>query len=298
MSLAELTRFLDVIPDAVVVVTREKRVVSANARACEVFQYPPEGLINLSLETLLPDDVRERHNHHVEDYFSSPTMRPMGSGLSLNGRRRDGSLFPVDIMLNRVEMGGMPVAVAIIRDISQQKAREQKLRQESVTDELTTLLNRKQFNLDLSHQLGTLRRTGIGCALVTYDFDHFKSINDNHGHPTGDIVLREASRRILEQLRSGDRAYRVGGEEFALILPGTDLDDAAGIAERVRHTIATEAFYSGDTLIHATVSVGIAQLWPGDDSIGEIIRRADRALYRAKNRGRNQICSETDMDIA
>jgi diguanylate cyclase (GGDEF)-like protein len=122
------------------------------------------------------------------------------------------------------------------------------------------------------------------------DVDHFKAVNDEHGHPAGDAVLRELSRLLKEQVRTVDSIGRYGGEEFVVLLPHTPTDEAHQTADRLRRSVDTHAFRHGEKALHVTVSVGVAT-YPGDGiaSAEDLIREADKALYRAKQSGRNQV---------
>jgi diguanylate cyclase (GGDEF)-like protein len=122
-----------------------------------------------------------------------------------------------------------------------------------------------------------------------YDFDHFKDINDRHGHAMGDEVLKKAAILVKDQLRAYDHAYRLGGEEFAILLSGLKTKDARAFAERIRQSIETAVFELEDTSIRATISVGIAEFRHSDNTFDDALRRADDALYKSKARSRNTI---------
>ncbi len=153
------------------------------------------------------------------------------------------------------------------------------------TDALTGLRNRRSFEETLDVELERAARTGESVALILGDLDHFKSINDDFGHPAGDEVLRRASKALEETIRRVDSAYRIGGEEFAIIAPGIDTASAHLLAERVRKAIAT-ALVSGPRPV--TASLGVA-LYPehGADP-ASVIAQADAATYQAKARGRDR----------
>jgi diguanylate cyclase (GGDEF)-like protein len=155
----------------------------------------------------------------------------------------------------------------------------------ALTDGLTGVSNHRAFQ----EHLTTLLASGKGpVSLVMVDIDHFKQINDQHGHQTGDRILAHVAGVLAYGIRQGDMVARYGGEEFALVLAGTPLDGALMLAERLRESVATTPCVEGDQLLTATVSVGVATRLPGDDLEGPgLIRQADEALYAAKHRGRN-----------
>lgn len=155
-------------------------------------------------------------------------------------------------------------------------------------DSLTLLLNRRAFDEELAEMFARQQRFGERFALLMFDLDRFKQINDTHGHAVGDDVLRATSRALAADLRPFDRLFRIGGEEFAAILSGSDGAAARMAAERLRQAVAAQTITIGGTAIQATVSVGVAIATAGSQP-DTLIRAADAALYRAKEAGRNQV---------
>jgi diguanylate cyclase (GGDEF)-like protein len=164
------------------------------------------------------------------------------------------------------------------------------LEKTSVTDELTDLRNLRYFRARLFEEDALARRTGSVYALVIFDLDHFKRVNDKFGHLTGDKVLIAVARALGSVSRQADTAARVGGEEFALLLPQTDCAEAATLAERVRAEIGKQTINTGQTSVSVTASAGVAS---SQDLIGSspdaLYAAADDALYRAKRAGRNRV---------
>jgi two-component system cell cycle response regulator len=158
-------------------------------------------------------------------------------------------------------------------------------------DELTGLHNRRYVFEHLSGLLGRMTAGGGATALMLFDIDHFKQVNDRHGHPAGDEVLRKLAERAVRQVRSVDLVGRVGGEEFVAVMPETSLGEAVAIAERLRVAVADEPFtlQGNSDKVTVTVSVGIAVTGEGSDTLESLLKRADDALYAAKNAGRNRI---------
>lgn len=166
----------------------------------------------------------------------------------------------------------------------------------SITDDLTGLLNRCYFFEELSKELNRADRSGPPFSLIMLDLDEFKKINDTYGHLTGDMVLKKTADIIKKHMRSSDLPCRYGGEEFCIILPDTSIPGAMAKAEKLREDIATAQYDSDETdeKISITCSIGMAQYDTGDTNVNEIIRRADRALYKAKDAGRNKVASYVD----
>ncbi|MEJ2686929.1 MAG: GGDEF domain-containing protein [Gammaproteobacteria bacterium] len=179
------------------------------------------------------------------------------------------------------------------RELDLALAREQQL---SRTDGLTRIGNRRYFFDLATHECAEAKRYGRGLAVVLFDVDHFKRINDTVGHQAGDDVLRCVARIAEKHLREVDILARYGGEEFIVLLPGSSAREAAGVAERIRTSIAATCEPAGETPVTVTISVGVAE-FPGHASgLDPLVRCADRALYQAKRSGRNRtviFCAQT-----
>jgi len=164
----------------------------------------------------------------------------------------------------------------------------------AITDALTGLHNRRYMESHLATLAEQAASRGKPLALMMLDIDYFKSINDNHGHDAGDDVLREFAVRIRKSIRGIDLACRYGGEEFVIVMPETDMHVAGVVAERLRRAIAGEPFAinKGASRIDVTISIGLATLESKGEPIADVLKRADKALYRAKHDGRNRVVSQ------
>jgi diguanylate cyclase (GGDEF)-like protein len=164
------------------------------------------------------------------------------------------------------------------------------------TDALTGLHNRRALDARLSDEVQRTRRFGQFFSVLLIDIDKFKDINDRHGHLFGDQVLRGLGGVLHQQLRDVDFVARFGGEEFVMILPGTDGPGARHVADRVRAAVAAAAFHQADgTPVPVTVSVGVACFPENAETSEQLLERADRALYHAKQTGRNRVCLYRDV---
>ena len=159
------------------------------------------------------------------------------------------------------------------------------------TDPLTGVHNRRSFMAFATKEFLRSRRYSHIFSAIQMDIDHFKKINDTHGHAAGDEVLKAFTANCLEVLRESDVLGRIGGEEFSIILPETDLAGALIVAERFRQTIADLKVYVDEQIVHFTVSIGVTNLRQDDTGIEAVLRRADEALYLAKTGGRNKVVS-------
>jgi two-component system cell cycle response regulator len=160
----------------------------------------------------------------------------------------------------------------------------------AITDALTGLHNRRYMETHLATLADQAASRGTPLALMMLDIDYFKAINDTYGHDAGDDVLREFAMRVRKSIRGIDLACRYGGEEFVIVMPETDLHVAGMVAERLRRSVANEPFavHKGEKRIEVTTSIGISTLEQKGEPIADVMKRADTALYRAKNDGRNR----------
>ena len=163
----------------------------------------------------------------------------------------------------------------------------QLVQHEAGTDALTGQPNRRALDELLKQQVNMAHSTGRAFSVLLLDIDHFKLVNDTHGHGAGDDTLRAFVQRVREHLRQGDTCARYGGEEFVVVLPGTTLVAALEVAERLRHGVA-EASLMSVPLVRTTVSIGAAQYVSGE-TVEQLLARADTAVYAAKRGGRNQV---------
>jgi diguanylate cyclase (GGDEF)-like protein/PAS domain S-box-containing protein len=257
-----------------------------NARAREVFQIDSREALGKSLDAFFvhPADrwrfVETLDSHRFVQQYEALMNRSSGARFwaSLNARR-----VPVD----REER----VLIAL-SDISQRKRLENRLRQAADYDDLTGLHSRRHFDEVMERERERADRYEHPTCLMMIDLDRFKEINDQFGHPAGDLYLRRFADTCRKLLRSTDVMGRVGGEEFAVLLPETKLEEAEEIAERIRHTVADLHVNTDGQEFGTSVSIGVVTMGPGE-SVQCAIARADRALYQAKAAGRNAVRTES-----
>ena len=196
----------------------------------------------------------------------------------------------VSILALRNAAGEVTHFVAIERDVTEQKELERQLETLSRTDPLTGLLNRRSLEDYLAKEYSRFERHGTKFSALLLDIDHFKSINDRYGHSSGDRVLKMLADSCTASLRKYDVMARYGGEEFCVILPNTNGDKAAVLAEKLRTRIAARTAKVGAGEVRVTASIGLSEVQATDKNPGAILERADAALYEAKQSGRNRVC--------
>ncbi len=182
--------------------------------------------------------------------------------------------------------------IGVVQDITERKEMEWRLEHEARTDALTGCATRRHFMEQANMELARVRRYGGKLSMLMLDLDHFKRVNDSHGHHVGDLTLQKLAQVCHEVLRQGDIAGRLGGEEFGVLLVETDKASAMEAAERLRLAIAAaEVPLEDGGCVRFTASIGVATAEPGDGNIEAVFKRADHALYEAKNNGRNRVAA-------
>jgi len=196
-----------------------------------------------------------------------------------------GRVTPLDM-----EHGG---AVISHLNITDRKLIEFDLARLAATDPLTDLSNRRYFLEHAELEVERVRRFGAAAAVMMFDLDHFKSVNDTYGHAMGDQALRCLAQACKAAIRQIDVLARLGGEEFIVMLPGINAADACEVAEKLRALVSETPIEEGQNRIKLTASFGVAEIWPSDQRIDDAMSRADSALYAAKRAGRNRVMSFT-----
>jgi diguanylate cyclase (GGDEF)-like protein len=177
----------------------------------------------------------------------------------------------------------------VARDITQRKGAQEKLRILATFDDLTGLMNRAAIKSFLAREMDRATCEDRALSVILLDLDHFKLVNDTHGHAAGDIVLQAAAQRIKSSLRGYDEVGRYGGEEFLIVAPSCSIENVMTLVERIRNNIGNTPVDIDGKMLPISCSLGAASIATGQrEDIDALIERADAALYRAKANGRNQ----------
>ncbi len=277
----------DLMPDAIAAVSNKGVIAHVNSQLSAMFGYAKEELIGSPIEILLPERVRARHVHHRVDYHAEPQVRAMSKRQNLFGRRKDGSEFPVDIMLSPICSLADKQVIAVIRDVSAAEEAREKLKQLAYTDQLTGLPNRAALYRDLGKRfVSDVSTPGEAVAVALFDLDGFKDINDTMGHSVGDSLLQSITLRWMTTVSEDVPLYRLGGDEFVVVIPASEglLRIIATVHEMINRL--GEPFELCGKPVSIGTSVGIATGPDAGADIEELLASADLALYRAKAMGR------------
>jgi diguanylate cyclase (GGDEF)-like protein len=234
------------------------------------------------------DSVSRRHAHFV----SKAKSWLVSDDGSTNGTYcNDEQVLRENVLCNgdRVKIGSTIFKFLSGADVEAQYHEE--IYRLTIVDGLTQVHNKRYLYEALERELIRGRRHGRNLAVLMFDIDHFKRINDLHGHLAGDFVLKELARIVQSRIRRDEVFARYGGEEFCIILPETMLEGAVELGERLRQQLEGHSFVFQQDTMKATISVGCAVLGDEDRNAGELLKRADERLYEAKNSGRNRVCS-------
>ncbi|MHB1939144.1 MAG: sensor domain-containing protein, partial [Acidobacteriaceae bacterium] len=289
---ARYRRLLEAAPDAMVVVNQDGEIVLLNAQAERQFGYRRDELLGHKVQSIIPKGFAERLAADGTRTVEETLAQQIGMGIELEGMRKDGSGFPIEIMLSPLGSPKGILVTAAIRDITDRKAAEEKVQHLAYCDALTGLPNRILLQDRLTKALAGARRRKDKVALLFLDLDRFKDINNAFGHPLGDLLLQEFAKRLERCVREQDSVARLdvgrlNGDEFLIVLTGIkDISEAAVAAKRFMDTMTAEVAVQGHSLV-ITCSLGIS-IFPEHGADGEtLLKNADAAMYCAKDRGRN-----------
>jgi two-component system cell cycle response regulator len=289
LSEERLKGIIDLAHDAIVVVGEDQRIGLFNPAAERMFGYGAADMLGQPLSRLLPERNRPSHARHVEEFAAiGNASRPMTERPVVTGLKSDGTEFPAEISISQSPTPVGRLFTAVIRDVTERKRVEDELRRLATTDPLTGAANRRHFLERAQLELARVKRYGDPVSILMMDIDHFKRVNDSRGHAAGDLALQMLVGACHEMLRETDLLGRLGGEEFAVLLPETTDDDAFDVAERLRRGLEALAIPHDPEPFHFTVSIGLTRCEAADAGIEQPIARADKGLYEAKKEGRNR----------
>jgi len=297
---------IDDSPTAIILADQAGVIQMVNKQVETLFGYARDELVGQPIEILLPQRARGKHIDLRNRYTLNPLIRPMGTGRDLYAAHKNGDEIHVEIGLTPILSAGSTYILSTIIDLTWRKLSEEKilglsaqleesvreLSQLATTDSLTQLSNRRAFSEQLNLSLYTAARNSDQVSLMMMDIDNFKQYNDTYGHPAGDRLLVELAQLLLNSSRMDDCIARVGGEEFAVILPSTGKDDALKIAQRylslIRetrwpHRLVTTSIGTASIVLDNDPDIDLAAL------SARLVSEADQALYASKSGGKDRV---------
>lgn len=265
--------------DIILYVDKNGNIVDSNQRALEEYGCTKEQLLKKTIQEI-------RHPSTLLDY-ERQMRQAEAEGVVFESlhQRSDGTYFPVEVSVKGTQTGSGTLRIHIIRDITKRKEQEERIAWLARYDSLTGIQNRGSFIVHLEQEIQRVNRSGGQFAVMLFDIDKFKQINDRYGHEAGDLVLRHVAARVGEALRVTDQFGRFGGDEFVVLQTEViELGDVAHLAERIQEAASVPVTYHGISL-RVSVSIGIC-LFPGDaGDTDSLLLYADKAMYRAKKDG-------------
>jgi diguanylate cyclase (GGDEF)-like protein/PAS domain S-box-containing protein len=262
---------------------RTGRIVDANPAAVHFYGYPADTLRTMALSEINAQDETSIFKEMVE------SRRQKRTYFIHRHRLSDGEVRDVEVYSGPIMVQGNQLLYSVIHDITERVRLEREMKRLATTDSLTGAANRHEFFRLAELELRRALRYGHTLAVIMLDIDYFKSINDTHGHQTGDAVLKALSALVRAALRDTDIFGRLGGEEFAAVLPETDLAGGVLVADRLRRELSALTVRLREVAVRFTVSIGVSETRKTDKAIEETVNRADEALYKAKRMGRNRV---------
>lgn len=275
-------KLFEAAPVPMVLVDSQGLLRAANEQAAAVLGTSRDALVGAPVGSFFEEEGEQRR--------LAQALAETGSLDAVTTRLvpRTGPAIWCFVSARPVSLGDSTTLMVSFQDISEQKRVEELLRDLATKDSLTGVFNRRRFFDTAEAEFARADRYPGDVAVALLDLDHFKGVNDRFGHGTGDDALREVARTVTSATRRQDCVARYGGEEFVVLLPGTSLRGASAIAERMRAAVSELSLQHDGTRVPLTISVGVAVRGPGE-SVLATLGRADQALYRAKDRGRNRV---------
>ena len=326
---ARFRAVIDAANDPYIEMDAKGLIVEWNNKAVAVFGWERNEVLGQPVEkAIIPERYRDAHRMGFTRYLETGEARLLGERFEIAGLRRDGTEFPVELLLWTTTVGGTTRFNAFAQDITERMASQEQiadeanrrlqvwvaelerrnseiteltetsegLRVQTLRDPLTNLLNRRYMEESLEREILRARRGNKHLGLIMLDADHFKTVNDTLGHEGGDAILQRLAIFLQTSIRGGDIACRYGGEEFLLILPDAPLEATRQRAEGLRNEVKNiEVAVEGQKVSLPTLSLGVAVFPEHGATRQALLRAADAALYSAKNGGRDRVVSADEL---
>lgn len=283
---------LDNMLDGVLTVNAQGVIESYNNAAADIFGYSAEEVVGRNLTMLLPNPTKSLQDTYLERYLLSIEKQMLGTQREAEGQHKNGRRFPISLSVSTLVRSDKTMFIAIVRDITQQRQHEEEIYRLAFYDPLTRLPNRRLLFDRLKQAMANAHRTGQHGALMFLDLDHFKQLNDSLGHDVGDLLLQQVAMRLLAGVREGDSVARMGGDEFVMLIEAlsSEPEEAATQAESIAYKILQQLGKPYQLREHhylITPSIGIVLFINQLETMEDLLKKADVAMYQAKAAGRN-----------
>jgi diguanylate cyclase (GGDEF)-like protein/PAS domain S-box-containing protein len=280
-------KILELAAEGIVTIDTEGKLISFNRAAQKIFGYSEAEVLGKNVSLLMPPPHRDNHDKYISRYLQTGQAHLIGKTRELQGRRKDGMPFSMELSVTEIKLGDAHFFTAMLRDVSEQKLAIKRIEQLAHYDELTHLPNRSLFYDRLGQAIMTAKRSHGSIALIYIDLDGFKKVNDMMGHHMGDLLLGKVAERLRLCVRESDTLARLGGDEFTILLNDTHAkENVELVAEKIIDSIAQPFDLEGQAA-QIGASIGIAR-YPDDASTGgTLLIVADKAMYAAKAAGKN-----------
>lgn len=289
-----LRKIMETMVDALVIIDEDGIVETFNPAAERMFGRSAAEVIGHSVNALMPETEAEAHDAHLKRYLAQGDSRVIGIGREIRGRRKDGVTFPLEIALSELRLGERRYFIGVLRDMTERKQNEERLRFLATRDHLTGLPNRALFREKLEEAVARADDKGHLVGVLFIDLDHFKNINDTMGHSVGDRVLQEVARRLERYVRPGDLVAHQSGDEFTVLLDRLiDPQEAARLANHLLDHLS-QPFEVDGREIYTSGSIGIVCYPDNAETIGNLMKNVDTAVHHAKRQGRNTFTFYTE----
>jgi diguanylate cyclase (GGDEF)-like protein/PAS domain S-box-containing protein len=276
---------LDNVHEGIITIDQQGLVQSFNLASERIFGYSPEEVLGQNVKMLMPEPYKTQHDGYLHNYLTTHQAKVIGVGRKVQGRRKDGHIFPMHLAVTQVDSSQGVQFIGLVRDISDEEEYRQHIGHLAMHDTLTGLPNRANFNAQMSAQI----ITAIPFALLFIDIDGFKPINDTFGHEIGDHVLTTFAQRMRSSVAEGDFIARLGGDEFVIILKDIHQSfNAEQVGLRILGKVGEAMNFNGKEC-KVGASIGVS-FYPGNGTTSEmLINAADNAMYQAKHAGKNRV---------
>lgn len=295
-----LRKIMDTVVDGIITMDQTGTIETLNPAAEKIFGYNSGELIGQKVNLLMPEDIADQHGAFIARYLVTNKTKVVGNRREFEAKRKDGSLFPIEIAVSTLKASGRQLFIGALRDITERRQHETKLREMATLDPLTKMPNRTLFSERLEKSIARADKGEIRFAVLFVDLDNFKNINDALGHLTGDRVIQIAGKRLMACVHDHDTVAHVGGDEFSVILDNIhDEKEISAIADKML-TALSGVFQIDGKEIYTSGSIGVVP-YPGSaQNANELLKNVDTAIHHAKRQGRANFqfyTSELSSDV-